>query len=256
MSLLIIIPYTTCLWFVALYPFFVWVNKGEKICPSFYQFNMGICTVILSGAMFYTLFSGVAISKLLIPWFILILFATALVWGRESISPWIPTVPACFGFYVCLDLLNTTPLSIMHNSVIVIGVLIVTGAIFTGVLGHWYLNVAGLPLKYLMRGTFFYTTLILLRLIYDAFIIFKGHILYKGDQLLVKDFLWSFEGSMVILGLFFSCLVPLFMSGMVIHIIRLKNTQAATGVLYVVVASLLMGDLFYKYLFFHYKLVM
>ena len=49
------------------------------------------------------------------------------------------------------------------------------------------------------------------------------------------------------MGIFFGALFPLFSLYFVLGTLKLKNTQAATGILYVTLCSVLLGDLTYKY---------
>ena len=57
-------------------------------------------------------------------------------------------------------------------------------------------------------------------------------------------------------GLFFGVVFPLILTYMVYETVKVKSTQSATGILYVVVTSVLMGELAYKYYLLEYGLVL
>ena len=257
MSFLVLIPLISCIWFAALYPLFVWINRGGPISASFYQFNMGLTSVVASIAWMIAWSTGVYPALYLGLWLGLLLVVTGIIWGRDQVNPYLLSFPSLIGIIFALHVQALVwNLSVGAQLVSMLGSLALAGMIYTGVLGHWYLNVAGLPMKYLMRGTLFYSVLLVARALFDLYVLATQNVLYRGDFLSLLEFTKTFDGSIIWLAMFFGWFFSLLLSVMVIHIIRLKNTQAATGVLYVVLASLLMGDFFYKYLLMSYHIIL
>lgn len=256
MSFLVLIPFITCLSFAALYPLWIWNDRGRAICASFYQFHMGFAAVLLSLSIMLAWFSGLYPLKGLLIWLVVLLLATSLIWGRDRVSPWVVSFPSLLGVYhlwQVQSLLFSATLS--QHFLLLLGDMLFVGATYAGVLGHWYLNVSGLPLKYLRNSTLFYTILIGVKAVWNMILMFKQTVVYRGDVLAVFDFMQSFEGALLGLAFGFSFLFALALSLMTLHIIKLKNTQAATGLLYVVVAALIMGDFFFKYYALSYRLI-
>jgi protein NrfD len=62
------------------------------------------------------------------------------------------------------------------------------------------------------------------------------------------------EGIFLWCGIFFGTLLPLVLSYLALRTVAIHSTQSATGLLYVLVISVFMGDLFYKFYSIQYAL--
>jgi len=71
--------------------------------------------------------------------------------------------------------------------------------------------------------------------------------LYQGEVITEIKFIQNSDGFLLLLGLFFGTLFPFMSLFFAQEILRLRNTQATTGVLYVILCSILLGDIVYKY---------
>ena len=114
-------------------------------------------------------------------------------------------------------------------------------------LGHHYLNVRGLPIKYLSRANSVFWVLLGLRLLWDFYNLIFGKTVYRGDVMPLIQFSMKLDGFLLWIGIFFGSLLPFVALFFVREILKFKNTQSATGLLYVVLCSVLMGDLAYRY---------
>lgn len=100
-------------------------------------------------------------------------------------------------------------------------------------LGHWYLTATGMPLAPLARLTALLGAATLIRLVLAAVgLALAGSVLRTGDQTVMMTLRW-------LAGL----VGPLLVVVMVWRILKYRNTQSATGVLYVGVMLTLIGEL-------------
>jgi hypothetical protein len=112
------------------------------------------------------------------------------------------------------------------------------GASMTGMLlGHWYLVAPMLSSRPLLR----LTSLFLLALVAQAAILFW---LLDGTDVLARF------GIMVWMRAAFGIVFPLLMGGFVWYACRIRAMRTATGILYLAVGCVLMGDITAKVLYF------
>ena len=69
-------------------------------------------------------------------------------------------------------------------------------------------------------------------------------------------FLWTYEGFLLSIAIFFGVLVPFVLNGFIWRTIIIQSTQSATGLLYVSVVAVIFGDLFYKNYIFQFGLIL
>ena len=181
-------------------------------------------------------------------WLVSLLAVTGYYWNQESIKKWVITIPSIFGviaFYRILSELISGDIELFMISLL--GGFILCGALFSMILGHWYLNVVSLPISMLKSTVKFLILIVALRFIWDMGYIFMGEVGYNGLPVSMTQFLQSFDGFFLIFALFFGTLLPLILGILTLKTIAIKSTQSATGLLYVIVISVVMADLFYKY---------
>lgn len=187
-------------------------------------------------------------------WILIFLICTAFIWNREPVNPFIISLPSCYGLYLNIKWHEffLEP-SLIDHILLSLNSLGFVGSIYAGTLGHFYLNIPGLPLKFLRRSTLFYTSFLILELFMIIGIYFKQKPIYYGDAISLISFMKTFEGFFLAFALFLGTVFSLSLSFMALHIIRLKNTQAATGLLYVIGLALIMTHILYKYYALTYK---
>ena len=181
-------------------------------------------------------------------WLVSLLVVTGYYWNQESIKKWVITIPSIFGviaFYRILSELISGDIELFMISLL--GGFILCGALFSMILGHWYLNVVSLPISMLKSTVKFLILIVALRFIWDMRYIFLGEVLYNGLPVSMTQFLQTFDGFFLIFALFFGTLLPLILGILTLKTIAIQSTQSATGLLYVIVISVVMADLFYKY---------
>jgi len=248
--MLVEIPLLICLLFATIYPLFFWTNRRRPIAASFYQFNLGLGCVVASLAVMVLWMMDTAslLKGLALFWALAFLVVTGIFWGKEKINETLICLPSLLGFYLIYELLNLKDsYNIIALGMTLLGGGILCGAIYAAVLGHWYLNLRGLPLDLFRVSTWTYLVLIIIRLLLTGPLLLKQKVMYAGEPISVLLFLKTFDGALVYLAIFFGLIFPFILSGMALKTIKLKNTQSATGILYVVVCSLLIGEFVYRY---------
>ena len=108
----------------------------------------------------------------------------------------------------------------------------------------------------LARAVAVYSGLLALRLVWDA-VAFATHSLpYQGLPLPLYAFAGTLDGFLVAVAVFFGTLFPLAATWLVQRTLAAKSTQAATGILYVVVVAAIIGDFSYRFFLLRYGVVL
>ena len=97
-----------------------------------------------------------------------------------------------------------------------------------------------------------FAVLLALRLVWNIFYISTGVAIQGGEEVSLLHFMMSIDGFFLWVALFFGTLFPLGASYFAFGTLKLKNTQATTGILYVLLSAVLLGDLAYKYYLLKY----
>jgi len=120
----------------------------------------------------------------------------------------------------------------------------------TMVLGHWYLVIPGLSISHLARLTRVLMVAIMLRMV--TIVLTFGVVQVKHSVPLTRILseLMLEQGLFFWPRLLFGVVVPIVLTAMIWSTIKLKHTQAATGLLYLAVVALLFGEFFSKFLLF------
>ena len=172
---------------------------------------------------------------------------TAIVLGHVPIS----IIVIFFIDRIARHLISADLISIL---VLILGGLILSGSLFSMILGHWYLNVVNLPISLLRSATKSILVFLSLRAVWNVFALFSQSVNANGFEMSLTEFLWTLEGIFLWCGIFFGTLLPLVLSYLALRTVAIHSTQSATGLLYVLVISVLMGDLFYKFYSIQYAL--
>ena len=86
-----------------------------------------------------------------------------------------------------------------------------------------------------------------LRLLWNIFQLAVGKIFYDYTMIPVHQFLFTIDGFLLSLGILFGTMFPLVTLYFVKGTLDAKSTQSATGILYVIVSAVLLGEIVYKY---------
>jgi hypothetical protein len=242
-----------------IYPLCFLIHKKDPLKHNFHIFHLSfpniigglvVLTALLSNMPFY-------LKGLLIFWQVWLSSTSFLEWKKSSPNPLLVSLPCFFGFYVFCELqsyyLGT---SLINNLISILGGFVLCSSLYAMNLGHFYLNVHGLPIKHLKRATYVFWFCVLIRALIDTWYLVVGKVSYHEQLIPIREFILNIDGFFLLIALFFGTLMPLVCNYFVIETIKLKNTQSATGILYVILSAVLLGDLTYKYYLIKYGISM
>ena len=230
----------------------------RSIDSGFYRFNLGLSIIVGALAVFPIILkiNNLYGSSSALMWFLLLSGFTAFNWNSKKIDNIYINVISLIG--ICSLMLITSDLLSEPNLIstifsVIIGSLITALVFFSMILGHWYLNVIQLPIKFLFNSTLALTLCLLIRSIWDIFYLSNNfHIDQYGLKYGLLSFLFKFDGFLMLVGLLIGIIFPLIINFLAFKSIRLQATQSATGLLYVSIVAILFGDLIFKFYLFQY----
>ncbi|MFQ6677889.1 MAG: hypothetical protein ACE5D0_06160 [Fidelibacterota bacterium] len=248
--------------FATLYPFFLWLTPRKKIGAGFYNFNLGLSCVI--GGMAFVLSWIKGADSIIVfgitGWLGLHLVVTYMYWNREKISNGIISFSSLIGCII-FAFLTLSVLPVKSSIFIIpIGILsqsIVAGVLFAMILGHWYLNVIQLPIGLLQKASNGLAGLLVVRLLWN--LVQLPSIQLKnnyGVSISTIQYIQTLDGFFLGVALLFGLIVPLILHFFIWKTLKLHATQSATGLLYISVLSVFVGDLCYKFVLFQDGLVL
>lgn len=240
--------------FSVLYPLIFWISFRDPLKQNFHRFHLGLPAVIAGVTTFFILRNHY--SELYnvgcVIWFLNLLLVTSLNWTRKTPKLYGISLVSIFGFSVFLALssvllkINNSQLFSFALTQLLSG-LIFVASLFAMNLGHWYLNVHGLPIKHLINATLVLFILLLARLLWCLSQLFTTKIFFDGWEISLLEFIKIPDGYLVGLAFLFGLIFPLISLFFVKGTLALKNTQATTGILYVILCSVILGDIVFKY---------
>ncbi len=245
--------------FAVIYPLCFFIHVQNPIKHNFHKFHIGLPNVIGGLVLIVILFSNLPtpIKIYVLVWKLSLLAISCYSWKKETPNPILFLIPTALGFYVffLLEGYYIQQDNLMH-AISILGSLVFCSSLYAMNLGHFYLNVHGLPIEHLKRATLVFWFFVLCRFVWDMIYLVTGKIFYKFEMMPVYKFLLSMDGFLLLVALFFGTLLPLFCNYFVYETLKLKNTQSATGILYVILCAVVLGDLTYKYYLIIYGIIM
>tara|TARA_B100001115_G_scaffold174622_1_gene159766 strand:- start:414 stop:1208 length:795 start_codon:yes stop_codon:yes gene_type:complete len=245
--------------FATFYPILLSLVPMRSIDQGFYRFNLGLSIIVGALAVLPVMILKIDYlygNILAMIWFLLLFSFTAFNWNSKKIENIYINIISLIG--ICsLGLITSQLLSepylISTLFSITIGSIITALVFFSMILGHWYLNVIQLPIKFLFNSTLALTVCLLIRSIWDiGYLSMNFHIDEYGLKYSLWSFLVKFEGFLMLVGFLIGIIFPLLINFLAFKSIRLQATQSATGLLYVSIVSILFGDLIFKFYLFQY----
>ena len=249
--------------FCCSYPIFLFLTPQNKIKENFYHFNLGLSIIIGSLALlinflirYFSLKSNVTILQIVDYGFISIIILLAIItwyyWNKKYPVLYISILSVIGLFLLKINFYfeSTSFNNIINYTSSIIGTLTLSSVLFSMILGHWYLNIPNLPSSIIRRSVFVLNVLLILRLILGLIIISTQSIhspLY--GQIKFLYFLQSFEGIILWVGILFGIIGAIIINILTIQTIKLQAIQSATGLLYVNLVMILMGEMIFKYYF-------
>ena len=250
-----IIPLTvlTSLIFSVIYPLCFWISRKDPLKNNFHKFHIVLPNVVGGVTVVSLLFMDIPLATKLI---VLLWKGASIVVSRRSWKQrypdalWmsIPPLLGTYAFYrVMADLTGAEGL--VPLTAWVLGGCIFCAALFAMNLGHWYLNVHGLPTAHLKRAVNVLGFSLAARLVWDIWFLAAGKIFYGRGLIPLARVITKLDGFFLLIALAFGLLFPLVSLYFVHETLKLKNTQSTTGILHVILCAVLSGDLTYKYYF-------
>lgn len=241
----------TSLIFSVIYPLCFWIPRKDPLKNNFHKFHIALPNVVGGVTVVSLLFMDIPPATKLI---VLLWKGAFIVVSRESWKQQYPdalwmSIPSLLGTYafyrVMADLTGAGgPIPLIAW---ILGGCIFSAALFAMNLGHWYLNVHGLPIAHLKRAVNVLGFSLAARLVWDAWFLATGKIFYGGEWIPIVKFIAKLDGFFLLIALVFGLLFPLGSLYFVHGTLKLKNTQSTTGILYVILCAVLIGDMTYKY---------
>jgi len=248
--------------FAAVYPLLLWLTPRTLINGGFYRFNQGMVSIVGTLGVLFIYFSNAGQAHWIegLIWIVIQLFVTAIYWNSKRINNYVISIPSIIGI-LFLSIMNVAlipyNINIINHFIIIIGHFILAAGFFAMILGHWYLNVIQLPIRLLRNSVILLWIFLGIRAIWNCYglLIFEVEDSYGIVQSL-DSFLWTYEGFLLSVAIFFGVLVPFVLNGFIWRTILIQSTQSATGLLYVLVVAVIFGDLFYKNYIFQFGLIL
>lgn len=241
------------------YPLFFVGNYEKTVKSGFYRFNLGLASFIAGIAVFGLHFLDIQqfIKTAALVWLLALFLVTAFLWRRDASQRWLlvlPTILGAFVLYHYQTIHFNGDWSVYFMSAL--GGFILCSSVFSMNLGHTYLNVKNLPINYLKKATAIFGSLLLIRLFFDIYFLMTQTIEYIGNTISLFSFIRGIDGLFLTIALLFGTVLPIILIILVIETLKIKSTQSATGLLYVIVISVFIGDLAYKYYLVQYGIVL
>jgi len=240
-----------------MYPLFFWSIPGVFVRKDYTQFNLGMVSIVSAMGVFALWFLEVdSFSKILaVVWVALILLVTGIFWQTGKIKEWVVCLPSFVGGYTFFQIYpQLLPGSFPAFAACLIGGGVLCGAIFNTVFGHWYLISSKFPIIHLKRSTLVFFGLLVLRFIWDFFFLWKGRFVYAGDSIPFYQFLFNLDGIFLCVAFLFGTLFPIGVMFLVWGTLKVNSTTSATGLLYIILIAVIIGDLIYKYYLYQYNI--
>jgi len=240
----------TALAFAAIYPLCFMISADNPLKDNFHKFHLGLPNTVGGVAMVFIWLMDVPISlKVIVTiWKIVFFTVSRYSWKKAYPNPKLVLLPCLLGMYAFVQV--QANLIGSGWTIAFIGILsgsIFCCALYTMNLGHWYLNVHGLPVVHLMRSINIFWILLGIRILWDTYFLICEKVLFDGELITIISFMMRIDGFLLVIGLFFGTVFPFISLYFVREVLKLKNTQSATGILYVILCSILIGDIAYKY---------
>lgn len=236
--------------FAVLYPLCFWVSADKPLEHKLHHFHLGLANFVGGASVVFMWFMplplGLKVGATV--WKLLFFKVSHYYWRKPYARVGALTGVVVGGIIVFLALFNVLVGGSLFEicMVLLAGLILVSGA-FAMNLGHGYLNVHGLPLVYLKRASVVLWILVALRALINGVQLVTSQVAYDGELIRLGVFLSTLDGMLLLVPLCFGTLFPAVACYFVLGTLRCKNTQSATGILYVILCAILLGDLGYKY---------
>jgi len=245
------------------YPFFLFLTPQNKIEENFFHFNLGLSIIVGSLGLlilFYINYFSLnntfdiltQVNFLFIFVIILLSIITWYYWNKQYPQnlifcvSFLGLLTLVYHFYY--DTFLFTFFNLINLASSLIGTLSLSSVIFSMILGHWYLNIPNLPISLIKKSVLILNILLIIRFVLNIIIIGFENVestVYGNINFL--DYLKSFEGIFLWIGILFGIVGAIIINVLTIKTIKLHSIQSATGLLYVNLVMILIGEMIFKY---------
>ena len=236
--------------FASIYLLCFLINAKDPIKSYVHRFHVGLANIIGALAVLGILTTQISV-PLKIPaltWLGIFLFLSWRLWQEECLSCSLAVIPSGIGLWVYglvhQQFIGGSVLSILGS---ILGGIILCLSAFSMNLGHGYLNIHGLPIRHLKRTVDVFIYFLGLRALWDLFYFGMGKVFYEGERIPLCHFSQTMDGFFLWIALFFGTVFPLVSLFFVKGTLAVKSTQSATGILYVILTAVCIGEITYKY---------
>lgn len=241
----------TSLIFSIIYPLCFWISHKDPLKNNFHKFHIGLPNVVGGVTVVFLLFMDLPLETKLavLLWKGVFITVSRISWKKPYPDPLWMSIPSIVGIYAFYQVMTDLTTAVTLASLIawISGGLVFCSALFAMNLGHWYLNVHGLPMAHLTRAINVLGFSLAARLLWDTWFLVAGKIFYGGEEIFLFKFLTKLDGFFLLIAFAFGLPFPLVSLYFTHGTLKLKNTQATTGILYVILCAVLIGDMTYKY---------
>src|SRR3989338_3253895 len=250
-----IIPLTvlTSLIFSVIYPLCFWISCKDPLKDNFHKFHIALPNVVGGVTVVSLLFMDIptATKLVVLLWKAVFIAVSRVSWKKQYPDALWISIPPFLGVYAFYRVMGDLTGAGGAPALIVwiLGGCIFCAALFAMNLGHWYLNVHGLPIAHLKRAVNVLGFSLAARLVWDIWFLAAGKIFYCRELIPLARFITKLDGFFLLIALAFGLLFPLVSLYFFHETLKLKNTQSTTGILHVILCAVLSGDLTYKYYF-------
>jgi len=177
-----------------------------------------------------------------------------IFWGFGAafcVRQWLPFFAAAAiggGVAICLNVFRFGALGVA-NSLLSTGLL--GSSLMAMLLGHWYLTQPKLSITELMRVTWAYLLFLGARLIFAGWQV-AALCSTRSEAEVYRFLMGSSPGIFLLMRIVWGILAPVGLAYFVWKTVKLRSTQSATGILYVVDLAVLTGETVSLYLMLNY----
>ena len=236
--------------FGACYPVLHLLVREARIAPNFYRFNAVMALLCISGGCYFLWNSPARLHApfLLAAWPLATLLAAGWVWHRPHHAAYVLPLPSLIGFPLLASTLwQVVGGDLLATSMGILAAFVLSMTVFATALGHWYFDGYRLSLRYFYRAVYVLWSLLVLRVLSDFGVLLSDSVVRHGERVRLIELLGSLDGIYLLIGLVLAAVFPLVTMPFVKKTLDAGSNTSATGLLYVALIGVLMGDLGFKY---------
>jgi len=255
--MLVKIPLLTMYVFSLLFPLCLWNNVKTPVPSPYHKYHLRITNIISGIAVVCLMFLDIAFSTkmVILFWKANLLGISRFYWKKPYPRMAVMSLPALFGTVGLFLLYREWGLDAGLGLIAgLLSGLLLCYSVYTMYLGHWYLNVPGLPILHLKTAVKTFAIVIVVRLIYLVLSLCISSVWVRGEPVSATSFLMTLDGFLLFVPVFFGVLLPLVSLYFVWGTLEVKSTQSATGILYVILIAVLLGQVGFQYYQIRYAL--